>query len=328
MAHTTTLSPLATAINFLITEKKTSVSALVEVLNCSQDSLYRRLRGETDFLFNESILLCTNLNLSIDALYKLPTGFIQFNTRHLVSTDEHNAVQAVSAYIDKLHADLSIVDKIGIVQLYYAAKDIPIFSFFAHPHLINFKLYFWNLLLFNADEKKTKFDINWLPKPVVDKALELYKSYNLNPSIEIWNFETINSTLHQIVYCANSGLMSVKDAQSILKALLQFVDELEQNCADGRKKNMGTLQLYLNEILLLDNSVIFDLGNTKIFYMPYQTLNFFNTTDKVFVESTIDWMNKQINKSTKISGVGDKDRFRLFTHYRKIIAEHGKIIGK
>jgi hypothetical protein len=320
-------SPLVLAINAKIERKLTSVSALAELLHCSADSMYRRLRGETDFLHSEAIILSKELNFSLDALYKLPTGLIQFNTRQLIETDENNPVEAVEHYIEKLYKDLSELDKIGIVQIYYAAKDIPLFSFFAEPELVSFKLYFWYMLLFNEKNLKEVYKPNWLPKKVIDKATQLHKMYNSNASTEIWNFETINSTLHQLVYCVGSGAVQKKHAQEILKALQKYILQLEINCTQGNKNNLGKLQLYLNEILLLDNSVIFDLGDTKIFYVPFQTLNFFYTANSTFVESTIAWMHKQQQKSNLITEVGEKDRFRLFKHFQTEIEKCGKQIA-
>ncbi|MFM2385365.1 MAG: hypothetical protein RL660_122 [Bacteroidota bacterium] len=314
------MSPLAIVINSRIEQKSTSVAKLTEVLHCSADSLYRRLRGETDFLLHEATILAQHLGLSLDALYKLETGFIQFNTRQLIDKVDDNAVSTVAAYVAKLHKDFTMVDKAGIVQMYYAAKDLPLFAFFANKELVSFKLYFWYLVLFSKGGQKQKFEMDWLPSEVTKQALDLYDIYTINPSSEIWNFETINSTIHQVQYCRDCGLMSKDNAQRVLQAMQHYLSNLEASCESGTKQGKGKFSMYLNEILILDNSVIFDLGAHKIFYMPYQTLNFFNTTDAAFVEQTITWMNKQKQRSVLISETGDKDRARLFAHYAEVIS--------
>jgi hypothetical protein len=320
------LSPLAVTISTLIEQKVTTVSKLTDVLHCSADSLYRRLRGETDFLLHEACLLANTLGISLDALYKLNTGFIQFNTKQLIEDVDGNAAETISQYIQKLHKDLTTVDKLGVLQMYYAAKDLPIFAFFANKELINFKLYFWYLVLFSANNQKQPFKKNWLPKKTVQLAEDLYNLYTVNPSSEIWNFETINSTLRQVHYCVQCGLMSDKDAIAVIEALRAYITTLEDSCANGKKLGKGKLLMYLNEILILDNSVIFDLGEHQVFYMPYQTLNFFNTSDKQFVKGTIEWMSKQKARSVQISETGDKDRVRLFKHYNAEIDKALKML--
>jgi hypothetical protein len=320
------LSPLAVLITALIEQKVTTAAVLTEVLHCSADSFYRRLRGETDFLLHEACLLADVLGISLDALYKLNTGFIQFNTNQLITDVNGKAVETISQYIQKLHKDLTTVDKLGVVQLYYAAKDLPLFAFFANKELINFKLYFWYLVLFGASNKKQSFKKNWLPKKTVKLAEDLYTVYTINPSSEIWNFETINSTLRQVQYCVQCGLMSNEDAADVVEALRDYIVTLEDSCATGKKMDKGKLVMYLNEILILDNTVIFDLGQHQVFYMPYQTLNFFNTTNKSFVQGAIDWMTKQKERSVQISETGAKDRVRLFMHYNAEIDKALKML--
>jgi hypothetical protein len=317
----TQLSPLSTAIAHLIEQKLCTVVQLTELLHCSADSLYRRLRGETDFLLHEAIIIANHLNISLDSLYKLPTGLIQFNTRQLINEVDGNAVATIEAYVQQLLHDFTMVDKLGIVHMYYAAKDLPLFAFFANDTLTEFKLYFWYLVLFGPSQQRMPFKQQWLPQQVLQQAKQLYQLYNVHPSTEIWNYESINSTLHQVKYCVDCGLMPKPDGHKILEALQQYVQDLHINCDTGIKCRLGTLQLYLNEILILDNSVIFDLGNHKIFYMPYQTLNFFNTTNSEFVEKSIEWMKRQQSRSVLISSTNDKDRNRLFTHYYNAITQ-------
>jgi hypothetical protein len=79
--------------------------------------------------------------------------------------------------------------------------------------------------------------------------------------------------------------------------------------------------MYLNEVLLLDNNVIFDIGIKKIFYLPYQTLNFLSTDNELFIADNLAWFNKQWHKSTNLCMESEKERDRLFNHYRNEIEQ-------
>jgi hypothetical protein len=224
-------------------------------------------------------------------------------------------------YISELLTDLEQLKDVGVQHLYYAAKDLPIFCFFASPVLTPFKLYFWYITLFETSHKRIKYSPTWLSKKIIDKAGLIYQKYNSIPSTETWNFETINSTLHQIEYCINANLMLKADAIKILYSLATFVDRLEQNCIDKTKNGKGAFTMYLNEILLLDNSVIFDIGIKKIFYLPFQTLNFLSTDHAKFTADNLAWFNKQWHKSTNLCMESEKERDRLFNHYRNEIEQ-------
>jgi hypothetical protein len=156
---------------------------------------------------------------------------------------------------------------------------VPIVNGISSPALTSFKLYFWYITIFDADAKLEKYNSTWLDKPILREAQQVYELYESCDSTEIWNFETINSTLHQIHYCQVAGLISKKDALQIFNALKEFVHQLEANCKAGTKNGAGKLTMYLNEILLLGNSVIFDTKAVKIFYLPFQTLIFLSSTE-------------------------------------------------
>jgi hypothetical protein len=316
---------LSNILNKMIKEKLISVDSLQNILHQSKDSIYRRLRGETDFLLNEAFLLADTLEISIDALHKANTEQKIFKTKQFIVKDD--AVDTVSQYINEMHTDMQKLDKVGVLQMYYAAKDLPIFCFFSSPVLTSFKLHFWNITLFDYQPKQTTYNPQWLPQAVLDQANDLYNLYNQTNSIEIWNFETINSTLHQIFYCTEVGIIHADQAHELLNALQTYLDQVDVYAAAEKKNKVGKLTMYLNEILLLDNSVIFDLGFQQLFYLPFQTLNFLSTTDEDFVKQNQDWFQKQIAKSTLISGEAQKDRTKIMNHYRKEIEKYRSKIG-
>jgi hypothetical protein len=316
---------LSEILNKLIKEKILTVEVLSNILNQSKDSVYRRLRGETDFLLNEAFILADTLEISIDALHKENTGQKIFKTKEFLLLDTPQ--KTIESYIQELYTDMQKLNKAGVLQMYYAAKDLPLFCFFSSRILTPFKLYFWYITLFDNHAKKIPYSKDWIPTAVIQQADDLYQLYNQTNTIEIWNFETINSTLHQILYCVEIGIINPIQAKELLDALDIFIDQIELYAAEEKKKKVGHLTMYLNEILLLDNSVIFDLGFQQLFYLPFQTLNFLSTTDASFAKQNLDWFQKQIAKSTIISGEAQKDRTKLMNHYRKEIAKYRSKIG-
>jgi hypothetical protein len=316
---------LSTLLNQLIKDKILTVDALTSLLNQSKDSVYRRLRGETDFLLNEAFIIADKLEISIDALHKTNTQQIVFKTKYFLP--QANAIETAKKYIDDLHHDMLNVTNAGVVNMYYAAKDLPLFAFFSSPILTSFKLYFWYITLFDYQDSKLQYQADWLPADVLDKAADLYKLYNQTNTVEIWNFETINSNLHQILYCLETGLITNEQALQLLDALQQYLNKVAQYATTEKKTGVGKLTMYLNEILLLDNSVIFDIGFQQLYYLPFQTLNFLSTSDEQFAKQNLVWFQKQIAKSTIISGEAQKDRTKLMNHYHKEINKYRSKIG-
>ncbi len=299
-------------------EKKVKVTHLMEMLSLSKESVYRRIRGDADFTFTEMTILQNIFGFSMDSFnpqYQAAGKLFHTKNFPILATP----LLTIENYVTQLYNDLFALHQAGVTNLYYAAKDLPLFCFFAHATLIPFKLYFWYITLFDDNTKETPYDEKWLPKHILDKATDLYHLYCKTPSVEIWNYETMNSTSHQIDYCLQTGLLKPAQAANLQNALQQFVGKLEDNCIQQSKNGQASFTMYLNEILLLDNSVLFEVGPQKIFYLSYQTLNFLYTTDQQFALETHVWFAKQIRKSTLLSGTAQRDRTRLMNHYREVI---------
>jgi DNA-binding Xre family transcriptional regulator len=303
-------------LNKLLIDKKISKTQLAECLHISNDTLYKRLT-QGGYSVSELMLISEKFKISPNELLQVQQSAKLFDIKKIPLLD--TPVATIDAYIQDLYTDLQNVYHMGVSQIYYAAKDLPLFAFFSSPQLASFKLYFWHITLFDAQTKHMKYDANWLPATILNRANEIYELYNKCNSTEIWNYETFNSTLHQIKYCKEIGLLSGSDAKELQNALLDYVDVIEQQCMQSTKANKAAYTLYLNEILLLDNTVIFDLGATKVFYLPYQTLNFLRSIDNEFTTNGIEWIDKQIKKSLLISGHSEKEREKLMNHYRGLI---------
>jgi hypothetical protein len=301
----------------LIEAKKIKAADIAALLNISKDGAYRKLRGETDFFFNEVLQLQNKLGFSMDAFMLEPnTTQISFAIKRFSA--QNTPEETVGNYINQLLFDFSELSTLGAPHMYYAAKDLPLFCFFSSNVLTSFKLYFWEKTLFSSN-KPSKYKANWLPEPILQNAAQLYTMYQHIDSTEIWNQETINSTLDQIVYCLDTGLIVAKDAKDILMALHRLIDELESNATDECKKNGSTFKLYFNKILILDNSVLFKIGEAKMYYLPLRTINFLTSSDPYFTTDMEKWLHDQIKKSVLISGEAQKERTMFMQKYRHAI---------
>jgi hypothetical protein len=61
-----------------------------------------------------------------------------------------------------------------------------------------------------------------------------------------------------------------------------------------------------------NNSIVANIGNTKVSYVSYNTFNMMTTTNTLFVNEAEEWLKNLIKKSILISGVGEKQRNQFF----------------
>ena len=130
------------------------VDELAELLNVSNDSAYRRIRGETQLALDEVELLAAKYGISIDALFGIQSNAITFNYRALNSTGF-----GMVEYIQDVLENMQIINSFEDRKMFYSAKDIPLFHLFQVPEIAAFKTFLWMKTIAGFPElENVKFD--------------------------------------------------------------------------------------------------------------------------------------------------------------------------
>ncbi len=134
------------------------------------------------------------------------------------------------------------------------------------------------------------------------------------PRIEIWSEETLNVTLRQIEFYHECGFFAdPKYALQLCDEYTLIVKEIRGWAAVGYKeKPEFKLNLYKNDLLIADNTIFFKMGNTRITFMPINTVNILTTTHEAFCKQTEDYLIHLAAKSILISTTGERDRNKFF----------------
>lgn len=277
-------------------------------LNISYDAAHRRVSGKSKFSIEETVTLCNHFGFSMDTLFGNKTKVVFEKTKEIQSVEDlilyfKNSVEQLKEF------------KNTNTTMYYSAKDIPLFYTIGGTLLSKFKLYVW-LNLLEGKETIEPFEKFSIALPIQEYTSELKNIYNDITIHEIWNDTTINSTIQQILYFYESGLMSYKNAKLLYEDVMQILKELEEKCS----KNSSNYFLYYNELLILNNNVIIENSNIKKLFVPYTMLGYLITTDKATTNNTLGYFKNQIKNSKSLNQSGTKDRKLFFNKaYQKIV---------
>ena len=74
-------------IKQMIPPHHSMVNEMADLLSLSNDSAYRRIRGETALTIDEVVLLSNHYQLSFDSFNKQNAGNVTFNCKSLGNTD-------------------------------------------------------------------------------------------------------------------------------------------------------------------------------------------------------------------------------------------------
>ncbi len=294
------------------------VDELADLLKVSNDSAYRRMRGETQLSIEEIAAICKHFKLSFDA-------FINSNDNSLVSF-KYNRMDADSdafkAYFKSIKSDLEKIVTFEEKDIIFAAEDIPIFHHFAHPELTAFKMFYWNKSILNAkDFEDKKFDSKLVDTELIEIASSILEHYAAVPSIEIWSDDTANSTIKQIEFYWEAGIFKSKeDALLICDQVSQMLERIKRQAELNTKMGLdnkptsstSNYALYHSDVMIGNNCVLVSTGPMKATYLSYHTFNTILTMNANFCQETDTWLKNLIRKSNLISGVAEKQRYRYF----------------
>jgi len=144
--------------------------------------------------------------------------------------------------------------------------------------------------------------------------------------VELWNEETVRSTLRQIRYYKESGLFETsEDAEIIYKAFGELLDHLQHMAEQGVKSmkgesdliKRGSFQLFVNELILGNNTYIARLDGKTYAYINFAVLKYLSTRDPKFCDDLYNSFQNLVSRSTLISKVGEKDRNHFFNVLRE-----------
>ncbi len=299
------------------------VDAVAELLNISNDSAYRRIRGEKPIDLEETYTLCRHFKISMDQLLHLQSDAFIFTGILKGNSNE----TAFAEYLQNVLYNLQVINSFEKKHLYCLMKDIPHFEHFLIPELMIFKCFFWmKSILHDERLKGVKFS---LQDPIYEQYTEygrkIIEMYNQIPNTEIWNIESLNSSLNQVNFYAEAGSFAdKKDIKILYEKIELLINHIEKEAEMGLKFNIGekpkpnaaSFRMFVNELILGDNTYLAEIGENRVSFLNHSVLYFVGTRDERFNDSMYANLQNLMKKSTMISTIGEKERESFFNRLR------------
>ena len=297
------------------------VDEIAGLLDISNDSAYRRIRGEKQISLDELQKLASHYRVSIDQLLHIKSDSFIF-AGDLAPSDE----DVFEKWMGNVYRQITMINSFNNKHIYYLAKDVPIMQQFMAPDLFAFKSFLWrrSILQYNA-LKGLKFSLKDAVPLHTELAKKIEEIYTLIPTTEVWNLESINSTIRQIEFYREADMFETEeDVKRVYDSLLSLINHLEKQAETGLKSRMGAeplsnaapYNLFWNDLVLGDNTILTELDGRRITFLNHSVINFVHTTDERFNDYTYNAIQNLMKRSTQLSNVGEKERYRFFNRMR------------
>lgn len=296
---------------------------LAEILNISRDSAYRRIRGETVLSLDEAKIVSNRFGISIDDLLSPASDIVRFQLQALSAENF-----PFDKYLRLVLKNLEMLDAEKTKEVVWYAKDLPIWHYFQYPRLSAFKLFFWDKTFVRGSRLRSEnYHQNLVPRELIALALKVWEKYSTIPSKEILSNEALNATLRQIEFAYECGVFgTAQEAVELCDDCMVMMKVLKEQAERGRKtveeKNGNDkFELYVNEVLIGDNSVLFKVGEKRIVFITSSQFNILSTRQENFCKLVEEYMDNMINKSVLISNTAERERSKFFNTMEKKILD-------
>lgn len=295
---------------------------LSELLDISVDSVYRRIRGEKLISMSELKKVCERYAISVDQFLHLENETLLFNAPGLNDT-AHEFV----TYMNKMKEYFIYFSSFKSRQIFYLCKDIPFWYFFLYPEIAAFKIFFWERTVNNNQAFiNCRFSLEEHRfTDCFDLGREVLTIHNTMDSVELWNLESIHSTINQIAYYKDAGIFkNTDDFEQVVTSFSLLLDHLEEQAKTGNKSmprngtaDTGAIAFYVNELILGNNTILLRLDDRETAMITYNILSYLSTSEERYVRKTFDTFHNLMKSATLISKTGEKDRNRFFNRLRE-----------
>ena len=307
------------------------VDEVADLLKISNDSAYRRIRGEKPLSFEEIKVLCAQYRISLDQLFHLSNDSFLFS-----GPLTNNSNFGIESHLEHVVAQANYFNSFEHRELFYFGKDLYHFHWLIFPELAVFKIFFWMKNILQCPfEGKYITEVESIRESITRIMSKMNEAFSKLPVTEIWHDDTMNATIRQIDYCRQCKIFpSDEYAVGLYKNLLDMIDHIEKQTEAGCKFAYGgkptaasvPFKFYYNEFILGDNCAMAVINNTKVVYINHSVMNILMTRDLVFTEYINQYLQNIMHRSTLMSHVGEKERSKFFNHLREKVERRIKDI--
>jgi hypothetical protein len=295
------------------------VNKLVDILYIEKEAIYRRLRREVPFTFQEIVTISKNLGISLDYILDIDTQKNRVFQLKLIE------------YMNPQEIDYSMIqDYVNIIQSSKSehttetgvvSNILPQTLYTGYKLITKFYIFKWHYH-YNYSQVKP-FHETIVPEKISNLlSANYYESKNIRNTYYILDNQIIKNLINDIKYFNSIRLIKNEDIASIKEELIQFINYLETIATSGYfQETRNKVQIYISNINIDTNYTFLDTQNYKLSMIWTFILTFNISMDKKTFNTIKNWFWSIVRNSSIITVTGEKERILFFETQRKIIEE-------
>jgi len=305
---------LLSALEKKIPDKSKLVEIMMKTLFMEKGAVYRRLRGEVLFTFDEVVNISEKLNLSLVNLTADKSEWVDSFTLDVTGVD-----------FKKWHEYIAFVNmakKDPLSVFACSSNQIPATIYAKYESLYKFFIFKY-LYLLGGTENRMSFNEFILP----EELKKIYWSYYheskfIANNLFVCDNLMTDNLITDLRYFFGIRLLSEDDMRQIKEDLFSFMDYFEEIAVNGSFDETGNqVEIYISDVNLDSNYTYLQINNIGICLVRTFNINAVMAKDNNSYEKIKNWVQALKRTSTLISRSGAAFRADFFEKQRKMISE-------
>jgi len=317
--NTQFLQALLAEIKKTFPKNSAMVNALCDILKIDKGAVYRRLRQEVPFTFDEIASISKHLNISMDSLIDENHYSISFQLRLPNFTEPQESDYYLLNAFNKFLRSVSQSENSETASI---SNILPHDFFNEFNNLLLFYLYVWNYH-YNSNIKVKPFHQFTAPpemKKIINEHMMEMKKFN--KTCYVLDSRIFKLYVNRVDYFNSIRLIERKDVLLIKEELFSILDYLEKIAITGQYKETGNaVNIYISDIDITTSYACLEAKNIHFSMFKAFILSYVTSFDENTFIKMKKWIQSLIKTSTLITLTNEKQRVLYFEKQRKIINE-------
>ena len=310
---------LLNEIRKVFPKKSIMVNTLSEILRIEKGAIYRRIRQDVPFTFNEMATVARHLNISLDNLIGIEnnkSALFQFQFLDYLNPKELD-IYLLNAYIKFLQS-ISESENSERASIF---NVLPHDLFYGFDYLLRFYLFVWNYHLLNTKSKHFREII--IP-PEIKKYMNNYmiEMKNITKTFFVFDNGLYRFFVDRVNYFHSIRLIEKDDVLKIKENIHSLLDYVEKMAIAGQYRETGNeVNIYISDIDITTGYTYLETKNTRLSMIRAFIMSYLSSFDEKTFETTKHWINALIKISTLITLTNERQRILYFEKQRRIVNE-------
>ena len=297
-----------------IPDRSKLVEILMDSLFMEKGAIYRRLRGEVPFSFNEVVNISEKLDLSLINLTAEKSEWV-----------DSFALEATEVGFKKWHeyiAFISTAKKDLNSDFAASSNQLPATIYAKYESLYKFYIFKYQYLL-GGTVNRTSFNEFILPEELKQIYFSYYsESKHFAKTFFICDHSMIYNLITDLKYFYGIKLLFDDDIRQIKEDLFSFLDYFEEIALNGCFDETGkTVDIYISDINLDATYTYMQINNRCVSLLRTFIINAVMAKDITTFEKIKGWVQSLKRSSTLISQSGAAYRADFFEKQRILVSE-------